>query len=126
MKFLTRSSVALIYGLLVIGSGVWRYLERPDGEKGLWFGVVMGAIALVASFCFRINRTAAGWATIWLSILFVGGWFIYEALIKKGFSVAEPRMLAIIGLTVVTAIYFLIQCVGSNSKIASSADLKDQ
>ena len=119
MKFLTRSSVALIYGLLVIGSGLWRYLEQPDGEKGLWFGIVMGAIALLGSLCFRVNRLAAGRAAIWLSILFVGGWFVYEALIKKGFSAAEPRMLAVIGLTIITAIYFLIQSAAPNSKTAS-------
>lgn len=125
MNMLNRSTVAMIYGLLVIGSGLWRYLERPDGEKGLWFGVVMGSIALIAAVCFRLNRSTVAWSAILVSILFVGSWFVYEALIKKGFAVAEPRMLAIIGLTVVTAIYFLIQCVGSKSSDAASVRSSD-
>lgn len=112
MRFINPAVVSLMYGLAVIGSGVMRYLERPDGEKGLWFGVVMGVLALFASLSFSKLRFNTARIAIWISILFVGSWFIYEALVKKGFAVAETRMIVIIGLTLVAAVYFLIECLG--------------
>ena len=105
----SRTLVASVFGIAVIGSGLMRYLGQPNGEKGLWFGVVMGGIALLAAVCFRYGMVTPARVMIWLSILFVGSWFIYEALIKKGFGEAEPRMLVIIGLSVATAVYFLLQ-----------------
>lgn len=109
--------VSGLYGLVVIASGVIRYLERPDGEKGLWFGLVMGSLPLIASMLFYRQNNSVARFLIWTCLPVIGGWFVYEALFVKGIHDAELRMLIIIGLTLATAIFFLThfdQNAGSN------------
>ena len=103
-----RAFVTALFGWAVIGSGLWRFLSREGGQAGLWFGIVMGGLALVAAtlFLFRMPKYAA--IVTWVCLAFVGGWFCYEALIKKGLAVAETRQLVIIGLTTATAAFHLI------------------
>lgn len=99
--------VAIFYGLAIVASGLVRYLGQEGGDKGLWFGIVFGALAWIAALFLARSRQLIGMCLLWSCVLFVGGWFVYEALIKKGFSEAEPRMLVIIGITVAVAIYNL-------------------
>ncbi len=103
-----RIFVAGFYGVAVIASGLMRYLSQPDGDKGLWFGVIFGAVALLAAFLLARNKRLVSAALLWTSIVFVGGWFVYEALIKKGISNSEPRQLVIIGLTIAVAVFNLL------------------
>lgn len=89
----------LVYGLVVFGSGGYRYLSRPGGEKGLWFGLVLGAIAIAAAWLLRAGRERAGNAAAFTSVGVVTGWCLYESLVKDGGS-RETRLLlvAAIGL----------------------------
>ena len=100
----TRTVAIAIYGLVVIASGMVRYFGAEGGETGLIFGLVMGTISLVAAACFCFNQNLTGMILAWLCILFTGGWFIYEALIKKGISEAETRQLVVIGISLLTAV----------------------
>ena len=91
-----------IFGVVVIGSGLWRFLTAEGGSTGLWFGVVMGGLGLLSSglFAARVNLAAHGLA--WICLVLVGGWFGYEALIEKGIADAEPRQLIVIVVTLIT------------------------
>ena len=102
------AAIALLYGLCVIGNGMVRYFSEPDGETGLWFGVVMGAFAVLAALFFALRKSAIGNALIGFAILVVGGWFVYEAFVEKGIQSAEPRMLIIVALSFAASLYFLI------------------
>lgn len=103
MKLTSNAVVTLVYGLCVLASGLYRFLSEEGGHAGLWFGIVMGGVALIASGLFAVQKTIAGHVLAWLAIAFVGGWFFYEALIKKGLAEAETRLLLVLGLTVVAA-----------------------
>lgn len=97
-----RRWTVTLFGLAVIASGCWRYFGQEGGDKGLWFGVVMGTLALLAALSMG-RRPAMATLLAWISVLFVGGWFGYEALIKKGWADAEPRQLIVLGCSIVTA-----------------------
>lgn len=99
-----KSLALLLFGFAVITSGCMRYFNEPDGEKGLWFGLVMGGGALLSSFLVICGKRRLGLGVAWASVFFVGGWFIYEALIHKGLAIAETRQLVIIGVTLLIAI----------------------
>ncbi len=92
------------FGSVVFASGLWRYFGAEGGSNGLWFGVVMGGLAVASGVLFHVRKKSAANLTAWLAILFVGGWFGYEALIKKGITVAEPRQLMVIAVAAFTAI----------------------
>ena len=96
--------VAGFYGLCVVASGLMRYFLEPGGETGLWFGIVFGLLAWIAALCFGSNKTGIARALLSICVVFVGGWFFYEALIKKGFADAELRMLFLIVLSVIVAV----------------------
>jgi hypothetical protein len=89
-----------IYGVIVVASGCYRYFSRPDGEKGLYFGLVMGALALVAAWLLGRGRALAGHAAGLCSVGCVLGWFLFEALIKDGGS-HELRLLLVAGISIV-------------------------
>ncbi|MEM9412807.1 MAG: hypothetical protein AAGA30_16970 [Planctomycetota bacterium] len=98
--------VAIFYGICVIGNGMIRYFSKPDGETGLWFGIVMGVISMLAGILFSLGQELLGKIAIGFSLLVVGGWFIFEAVIEDGIQSAEPRMLFIIALTIFASIFY--------------------
>ena len=103
MKLTNNAVVAFAYGACVIASGLYRFFSEEGGHAGLWFGIVMGGLALVAGGCFALQKSVFGHVLAWLTIAIVGGWFFYEALIKKGWAESETRLLLVLGLTVVVA-----------------------
>ena len=80
-----------VFGITVIGSGLFRYFFEKDGETGLWFGVVIGGIGLVAAILFFLKKATTARILATICACIAGGWFIYEAWIKKQFDVG-PRM----------------------------------
>ena len=92
----------LIYGLVVIASGCYRYLSRPEGEKGLAFGLAMGALAIAAAALLRSGHLRAGHAAGFCSLTLVTGWFLFESLIKDGGN-HELRLMLVAGLSIVQA-----------------------
>ena len=70
------------FGVAVILSGVYRYFMEPGGATGLWFGVVMGGVALIGSLLQRTRLAVVGDLLAAVAALFVGGWFCYENFAK--------------------------------------------
>jgi len=77
------------FGAAVILSGLYRYFMDPGGSAGLWFGLVMGGLALLAALLQRTRLPLLGDCLAVTAALFVGGWFCYENFAK---SKHEPRM----------------------------------
>jgi len=88
-----------VYGAVLIASGCYRFVSRPDGEKGLYFGLAMGAFALAAGLLIHRGRWRIGHALGFLSVVCVTGWFVYEGLIRDGGS-HEQRLLIVAVLSV--------------------------
>jgi hypothetical protein len=99
-----KSRLLCFYGLAVIACGAYRYFFAPGGEKGLWFGLVMGSIALLGSLLLAKDKKAAGLLTGFLSITFVEGWFCWECFVIKGLDQAEPRQLLMIVVSTITGL----------------------
>lgn len=87
-----------LYGLIVLGSGCFRYFTKPAGEKALYFGFVMGGLALLAAFLIRAGRIRVGHIVGLTAIAFVAGWFLFESLVKDGGSY-EPRLLLVAAIS---------------------------
>jgi hypothetical protein len=93
-----------LYGLAVIASGLVSTLGQEGGKAGLWFGLVMGGLALAASALLWMNCRITGAAVAWLAVGFVGGWFVYDAFIKRGFAQGDFRMYLMIALSLLEAV----------------------
>lgn len=115
-----RSYVMAIFGVCVIASGWWRFRGAEGGATGLWFGLVMGGLALASARLFYVGRSLLAQIIGWISVTTVGGWFIYESFVRKGLSQAEPRQLIVIGITLVTALCILFL---TWSRSSESADV---
>ncbi|MEM6673971.1 MAG: hypothetical protein AAF726_14090 [Planctomycetota bacterium] len=87
----------------MIASGLTRFVFQPGGEKGLWFGLAMGALGLVAARLSAVGRRGVSLAVAVPTLAVVAGWFCYESFVLKGFAEAEVRQLVIIGVTAATA-----------------------
>jgi hypothetical protein len=99
-----KPSATALYGLAVIASGIYRIVSEEGGEKGLWFGLVMGTFALGAACLLWSKRPLIGKILAWAVVAFVGGWFIYETSIQNGFGHGDLRMYLMIGLSLVEAV----------------------
>lgn len=99
-----KPSATTFYGLAVIASGLYRFLSEEGGEKGLWFGLVMGTLALGAASLLWAKRPLIGRILAWIIVAFVGGWFIYETSIQNGFGHGDLRMYLIIVLSLLEAV----------------------
>lgn len=102
-----RSLAIAVYALLVIGSGVLRYATAEGGGKALWFGIVMGGLSLVGAALHHKGLRRVGLGVTFVVLAFVGGWFGYEAFVRKGLAAAEVRQLVIFGLSLVLAVLLL-------------------
>lgn len=98
-----KCRVVVGFSLAVIASGCIRYFSQEGGEKGLWFGAVMGALGLASSALLRSGHHAKGVAASFATVALVGGWFFYESVVLKGLADAEPRQLVVLALAIVTA-----------------------
>ncbi|MEM9379428.1 MAG: hypothetical protein AAGB93_05705 [Planctomycetota bacterium] len=102
-------TVALtLFGLAVVTSGLVRYLTQEGGEKGLWFGLVMGSAGLVAARLSAVGRSRSALGLAAPTLAFVGGWFCYESFVLKGVAEAEVRQLVIIAVTALTAVVLVV------------------
>ncbi len=92
------ASATACFGVAVILSGLYRYFMEPGGTSGLWFGLVMGVLALLASLLQITRIWLAGDLLAMVVASFVGGWFCYENLAK---GKHELRMYLMIFLSAV-------------------------
>lgn len=93
-----------IYGIIVIASGGYRYYSQPDGHKALYFGMVMGALAMAAGLLLCAGKTVVAHMVGFLSVTFVAGWFLFESLVKDGGS-REPRLLIVAAISLFQAAF---------------------
>lgn len=79
MGFFSRQTIALtIFGLVVIGSGLFRYLSTTGGENGLYFGLVMGGLVLLGALLLGVGQRLAGSLVGAVAIALVLMWFSYD------------------------------------------------
>ena len=103
-----KAAAALgVFGLAVIAGGFIRYMGGLGGEKGLYFGLVMGGIALTAALLAGLNRILAARVTGGIAIAFVVLWFCVELYktLSGNFVIGGPevRKLILVALGIVTA-----------------------
>ena len=94
-----------IYGLWLIGSGVYRHLETEGGNNAaLGFGLFTGVFALIGAALFAAKKPLAAKIITAIAIVFVLGFFVtmtvkgtYPMTIRIGttiaFSVLEAAIL---------------------------------
>ena len=99
-----ESRILCFYGLAVYASGLGRFFFFPGGINGLWYGLVMGSLALLGSLLFQRGRRGAGFVTGFLAMTFVGGWYAWECFMVKGLAEAEWRQLIMIGVSVMAGV----------------------
>ena len=92
------ASITACFGVAVILSGLYRYFMEPGGEKGLWFGLAMGGLALLGALLQRTRLAVVGDLLAAVAALFVGGWFCWE---NFGKGKHEVRMYLMILVSIV-------------------------
>jgi hypothetical protein len=108
MKLPSRLACLTVFGALVMTSGIYRKLSRPEGWPAFWFGVVVGAGVLLGAWLIRCGKPAIGYFLGVLGLSLVVGWFGYECFIKKPWAAVEPRPLAELALGVLITVLLLM------------------
>ncbi|WP_254506974.1 hypothetical protein [Anatilimnocola floriformis] len=97
-----------IFGLAVIAGGVIRILMDANGQNGLYFGLAMGSIALMAATFAFIGQIWPARIVAALAIFVVVLWFGYDMYrdLKNNFRIgeAEIRKSVVIALGVALAV----------------------
>ncbi|WP_425617714.1 hypothetical protein NA78x_001399 [Anatilimnocola sp. NA78] len=108
-----RIALALgLFGVVVIGSGLIRFLSTPAGQNGLYFGLVMGGIVLAGVLLAGLNLVLAGRIVGGLGIALVLLWFGYDLYqdLAANFVIgsAEIRKFVVLGAGVAAAILIIL------------------
>ena len=74
-----KQIVTVVYGLMVIGAGLWRHLQTGNSPQAVWFGVVMGGAAIIGVGLLSLSTRIPGYLLICSSLCFVVGWFLRRA-----------------------------------------------
>jgi hypothetical protein len=80
MNVRTKQAATVLFGLIVAAAGVWRHVESGGNPKALWFGVVMGGLAVLGALLLFLKRRVPGYVLMVLSLAFVGGWFLHRTI----------------------------------------------
>jgi uncharacterized Tic20 family protein len=91
-----------VYGLWLIGSGVYRYMDAPDGKNALGFGIFTGVLALIGAALFKAGKPLAAKIITAVAILFVLGFFV--TMIVKGTYPLSVRIGSTIALSILEII----------------------
>ena len=114
----------VLFGCVVVLSGIWRIVSADGGSTGLWFGLILGGFAWFGGLLFWKGRKVPAYTISFLCIALVGGWFGYESFVKKGFANSEVRQLLVICSSLVTAVLLgWLGCL-SNASSEGSGDAR--
>lgn len=72
--------MTFVYGLTVVAVGIWRQAETGASPQAVWFGLVMGGLAIAGAVLLRRENSIPGYALIIVSLVFVSGWFLRRML----------------------------------------------
>ena len=73
-----RAISAFVYAGVSVAIGVWRLLQEPGKTTGLYFGLSIGAIAIVAGTLLLIGKRLAGTLICFLAAGLGGGFFVFR------------------------------------------------
>jgi hypothetical protein len=99
-----RDILTILYGLYIIWTGLWRNIEASAYKpNALWFCLVLGLVAIIAGFLYRMERerTAAITAFTVTTIVFS---FYFREFITKPEDEANFR----VGLIMLSSIAQLV------------------
>lgn len=83
-----------LFGLAVIASGVIRMLTDARGHNGLYFGLVMGGIALIGAVLAGVNRLLLARIIAGFAVSVVLLWFSFDMYkdLSRNFKIGEPEI----------------------------------
>ncbi|MBA7577751.1 hypothetical protein ES708_19606 [subsurface metagenome] len=102
-----KGVITIIYGLLVMGIGIWRNIQTGHSPEALWFGLVMGTIAIIGGILLVLKKRIPAYIVTFVAIGFVGGWFLYRILTHSSDGVTSLRVWIILVATVTETIILL-------------------
>lgn len=95
--------VTAVYGLWLIGSGVYRHLETEGGNmNALGFGIFAGVLALIGAVLFGLNKRLPALILTSVAIVFVLGFFV--TMTVKGTYPLNVRIGTTIAFSLVEAV----------------------
>jgi peptidoglycan/LPS O-acetylase OafA/YrhL len=97
LPMLTNKQLAAaigVFGMAVIASGVIRMMTDANGQNGLYFGLVMGGIALVGAVLAAINQVRLARVVAGFAVAVVLLWFVYDMYkdLSRSFKIGEPEI----------------------------------
>ena len=75
-----KQIMTVVYAVTAAAVGVWRHLQTGESPQAMWFGIVMGAVALLGALLLSLRNRIAGYVLIAISLSFVVGWFLKRML----------------------------------------------
>jgi peptidoglycan/LPS O-acetylase OafA/YrhL len=83
-----------LFGLAVITSGVIRMLTDANGQNGLYFGLVMGSVALLGAVLAGVNQLLLARIVAAFAVAVVLLWFGYDMFndLKRNFKIGVPEI----------------------------------
>jgi peptidoglycan/LPS O-acetylase OafA/YrhL len=83
-----------VFGLAVSASGVIRMLTDANGQNGLYFGLVMGSIALAGAVLAGVNRPLLARLVAGFAVAVVLLWFSFDMYkdLSRNFKIGEPEI----------------------------------
>ena len=110
-----KAIMTIIYGCVVIGIGLWRHLQTGSSPKALWFGLVMGVIAISGGILLMLKKHIPAYIATFIAFGFVGGYFGYRILTHPSDGVTSIRVWIVFAATIVAAILLVIPSSKNNA-----------
>jgi len=118
MNIRIKQLVTVLYSVVVISVGVWRHLQTGSSPQAVWFGVVMGLIAIFGAVLLSLRNPLPGFLLIVLSLCFVAGWYLRRMF--SGHPDGTSVRVIIILIACVIEGYVLVRRVQSSEHIEQS------
>ena len=100
-SILPTQLTVVAYAIIVFAGGVWRQLETAESPQAVWFGGVLGLIAILGAALLSLNNKLPGMIMVGLSLLMVGGWF-WRRFFTHATDGHSPRVMMILAAWALT------------------------